>query len=352
MQRRRFFSTSAFGLAALWRAFSPAARTRTAAKILLREVAADVVIVGGGLGGCAAALAVLRSGRTAILTESTDWIGGQLTSQAVPPDEHPWIERFGASASYRRLRHEIRAHYRRHYRLTADARALEHLNPGNGFVSALCHEPRAALAALNALLAPYASSRKLLILLEHEPISAAMKGDRVQSVTVRDRATLAERVLHAPYFLDATELGDLLPLATAEFVTGAEAQAEHGEPHAPAEANPDNQQSFTCCFAVDYLDGQDHTIERPADYAFWREFVPALKHAWPGRLLDLNFSDPVTLKSASRGFDPRGTGMGLWVYRRIVDASSEFPARCVPGQLRDLADQLAAKRLLARAAGW
>ncbi len=109
-------------------------------------------------------------------------------------------------------------------------------------------------------------------------------------------------------------------------MTGAEGHAEHGEPHAPAEANPDNQQSFTCCFAVDYLDGQDHTIERPAEYPFWREFVPALKHAWPGRLLDLNYSDPVTLKSASRGFDPRGTGKGLWVYRRIVD-----PANFQPG---------------------
>ena len=246
----------------------------------------------------------LRSGRTAVLTESTDWIGGQLTSQAVPPDEHPWIERFGASASYRRLRHEIRDLLSTPLPLDRRSPANERLNPGNGSVSALCHEPRAALAALTALLAPFASSRKLLILLEHEPIAAAMQGDRVQSVTVRDRATLAERSLLAPYFLDATELGDLLPLAGVEFVTGAEGQAEHGEPHAPAEANPDNQQSFTCCFAVDYLDGQDHTIERPAEYAFWRDFVPALKPAWPGRLLDLNYSDPVTLKSASRGLIP------------------------------------------------
>ena len=80
------------------------------------------------------------------------------------------------------------------------------------------------------------------MLLEHEPIAAAVQGDRVQSVTVRDRQTLVERTLHAPYFLDATELGDLLPLAGVEFVTGAEGQAEHGEPHAPADANPDNQQ--------------------------------------------------------------------------------------------------------------
>src|SRR5580692_5039967 len=64
-----------------------------------REIAADVVIVGGGLGGCAAALSALRAGRTVVLTEPTDWIGGQLTAQAVPPDEHPWVEQFGVNAS-------------------------------------------------------------------------------------------------------------------------------------------------------------------------------------------------------------------------------------------------------------
>lgn len=46
---------------------------------------ADVVIIGGGTGGFAAALASAESGKSVILTEETVWIGGQLTSQAVPP---------------------------------------------------------------------------------------------------------------------------------------------------------------------------------------------------------------------------------------------------------------------------
>ena len=54
-----------------------------------KELAADLVILGGGLGGCAAALAAARNGLRVILTEETDWIGGQLTAQAVPPDENP-----------------------------------------------------------------------------------------------------------------------------------------------------------------------------------------------------------------------------------------------------------------------
>ena len=31
-----------------------------------------------------------------VVTEETDWIGGQLTAQAVPPDEHAWIESYGS----------------------------------------------------------------------------------------------------------------------------------------------------------------------------------------------------------------------------------------------------------------
>jgi NADPH-dependent 2,4-dienoyl-CoA reductase/sulfur reductase-like enzyme len=71
----------------------------------------DVLIVGGGLGGVAAALAAKRRGASVILTEETDWLGGQLTTQGVPPDEHPWIEEKGCTAGYRALREGIRAHF-------------------------------------------------------------------------------------------------------------------------------------------------------------------------------------------------------------------------------------------------
>ena len=39
---------------------------------------ADIVIIGGGLGGVASALSSLRNGKKVILTEETDWLGGQL----------------------------------------------------------------------------------------------------------------------------------------------------------------------------------------------------------------------------------------------------------------------------------
>src|SRR5713101_3853117 len=141
MNRRNFLTAVACG------PFLFPSRLR-ADKAKPRELRADVVIIGGGTGGVAAALAAARGGARVILTEETDWIGGQLTAQAVPPDEHPWIESFGATRLYRRFRDSVRDYYRRHYPLTAEARTRQDLNPGNGRVSRLCHEPRVALAVL------------------------------------------------------------------------------------------------------------------------------------------------------------------------------------------------------------
>ena len=98
-------------------------------KISPKELRADLVIIGGGLGGCAAALAAARNGLRVIMTEETDWIGGQLTSQAVPPDENQWIERHGGTLSYQELRNRIRDYYRRNFPLTDAAKAEPQLNP-------------------------------------------------------------------------------------------------------------------------------------------------------------------------------------------------------------------------------
>jgi hypothetical protein len=59
----------------------------------------------------------------------------------------------GLHRDYRALREGIPAHYRAHFPLTPAARARRHLNPGNGTVSKLCHEPRAALAVIDGLAA-------------------------------------------------------------------------------------------------------------------------------------------------------------------------------------------------------
>jgi hypothetical protein len=295
------------------------------------ELNCDVAVIGGGTGGFAAALSALRNGLRVVLTEETDWIGGQLTAQAVPPDEHPWIEQFGSTQSYRDYRSAVRAHYRRLFPLTMKAREERNLNPGNGSVSRLTHEFGVSVAVLQAMLAPYLANRQLTLLLEHAPASATTEGDRVSSIVIRDAKTETRRTITAKYFIDATELGDLLALAKVEHVTGAEAQSQTGELHAGPVALPLDNQAFTFCFAMDYREGEDHTIDKPADYGFWRDYIPHLSPAWKGPLLNWNVCDPRTLETRKAFFEPNPVsakpGLNWWTYRRIADRSNFTPGR-------------------------
>src|SRR5690606_11700156 len=132
------------------------------------------------------------------------------------------------------------------------------------------------LAALTDMLAPFASAGRLTVLREHAPVAAAADGDRVRSVTVRDPTSGDRRTLVAPYILAATELGEVLELANVEPVIGFEAAASTGDRSAPEAAQPLNQQAFTVCFPMEYRPGEDHTIDPPEEYAFWRDYVPDL----------------------------------------------------------------------------
>ena len=296
----------------------------------MTDIHAAVAVIGGGLGGVAAALAALEAGKTVVLTEQYPWLGGQLTSQAVPPDEHTWIEQFGCTASYRALRDRIREYYRDWYPLNAQARAQRHLNPGAGLVSRLCIEPRAAVAVIEAMLAPHRAGGRLTVLDGVVPVSAETDGDQVRAVIVADVSTGERTTVRADYFLDATETGDLLPLAGVEYVTGFESQSDTGEPSAPAEAQPDNVQAISWCFVIDHVPGADHTIPKPDSYDYWRSVQPDF---WGDRLLSLTAPHPRTLETVTRTFTPTieddpfatladqrvdGGDGELWTFRRIA----------------------------------
>jgi hypothetical protein len=307
MQRRTFFKSAAAGMLG---------------KAAGGESRFDFAVIGGGTGGVAAALAALRSGLRVVMTEPTRWIGGQLTSQGVPPDEHAWIEQFGRTALYAEYRNRVRRFYREEYRLRPEAARARYLNPGGGLVSGLTHEPRVSWLVLEGMLTPYRTSGQLTVLLEHRPVAALVQQERVEAVTLRGPER--EVTVSASYFVDATEMGDLLPLTKTEFVTGFESRRDTGEPSAPEQAQPANLQAFTWCFAAEYREGEDHTIDRPAQYGFWRDYVPKMRPAWPGKLLSWQMSNPVTLAVRDVSFDPSGKGspsgpLNLWLYRRIVD---------------------------------
>lgn len=67
----------------------------------------EVLILGGGTSAVSAAIALAEMDVSCVIVEETNWIGGQLTSQAVPSDEHIWIEQFGSTRRYRDFRNQL-----------------------------------------------------------------------------------------------------------------------------------------------------------------------------------------------------------------------------------------------------
>ena len=127
------------------------------------------------------------------------------------------------------------------------------------------------------------------------------------------------QMLQSTNIIDATELGDLLELADVEHVIGADSQDQTGELHAvEGDPAPLDQQAITWCFALDYLPGEDHTIDKPADYDFWKGYQADF---WPGPLLGWEDVDPQTLETRYRAiFDGPQHGATVhdfWRYRRI-----------------------------------
>ncbi len=325
MRRRHFLRTSA--TAALASPFLLSGCAQGGFK-------ADVVIIGASMGGVAAALAAARRGLKVVLTEEMSIPGGQLTSQGVPPDEHAWIEEQGAPSSYRSFRERVRSRYGQAWQVSPEA-----LNPGACGVSRICHAPSIATAVLQEMLQEHAERIRFMPLCV--PEIAGGHRDHIEQIQMRSLTDGKAFILEAPLFVDATERGDLLPLTGAEYVTGSEGQAAYGEPHATSEPDPTNEQAFTWCAAIGYdplfdpnrsaaPGGVNATLlETPRNYTFWKDFLPELTPAWSGRLLDLSYSNPITLEPRRLDFDPRPEAkterFNLWVYRRLQQAGRMWP---------------------------
>ena len=278
-------------------------------------------------------MALARMGVRCVLTEPTDWLGGQLTTQAVPPDEHPWIEcgdgPATASATYLDYRRRVRRWYRDHRPLADAALNNAKLNPGGGWVSHLCHEPRIGMQVIEQMLGPGRAAGLIDVRLHHRPIGADVQGDRVRTVLFEHIQTGARLEVEPAYVLDATELGDVLSLAAVEHDIGSDGSKRYGEMHARrVDPDPQDQQSFCWCFALEHRLGEDHTIDRPAEYERWASYRPTLDPPWPGPLFSWEIlghgGQPRTLTMSSPdGPDP--DHWELWRYRRIANPAIYRP---------------------------
>jgi hypothetical protein len=283
------------------------------------HVGCEVLVVGGGTGGVAAALAAARAGRTVCLLEETDWIGGQLTAQGVSAlDEHEHIERFGGTRTYYALREAIRDHYRRRSPALA---AQPQPNPGACWVTRLAFEPRVALGILESWIEPFVATGRLRLYRRTKATAVETVSDRI---TRLHAVHLDERrwwTFHPDVVIDATELGDVLPLAGAEHRLGAESRAQTGEPHAqPHEPKAHCVQSFTYTFVLERAPaGRRSVIARPEKYEHYRDGQPYTLRIFVhgGEIYgeETRWLDYRVFERAA------GTKGGLWTYRRLVDRS-------------------------------
>lgn len=261
------------------------------------------MVAGGGLGGVAAALSATAMGAHAVLVEETDWLGGQATSQGVSAlDEHRFIEAYGATARYTDFRERIRLHYRTGYDLSDAGCSARYLNPGSADPGRrFAFEPAVGASVLAEMVRPPRESGLLEVAFDSRVVGVECKLGRITQVSVLDRRTGRCRDLAPECVVDATELGDILPLAGAPYRTGVESHAETGEPSAPVQELRAATQAITFTFAVEMRPGESHVISRPPQYD---ELLATHGFTFNG----------------FRMFEPAVFGRSFWEYRRILDA--------------------------------
>jgi hypothetical protein len=287
----------------------------SAPKILV----ADITIAGGGMGGVAAALAAGEHTQV-VMTEETSWLGGQLSSQAVSAlDENKYVETTGACLNYLQMREAIRQAYRDSGKLKDVAKADPILNPGSCWVTRLAFEPKVALSVIDQMLAPQITGGALTILKRTKIVAVHLVGDDPQKAESPDAANIDALLavnldtgefveIQGQIAIDATELGDLMPLAKIPYQTGSDSRWVTGEAFAPETANAENVQDFTYPFILTYHPGENHTIEKPEDYD---DFLAAGKFSFDGYKM---FAETDDIKDGK----PRHL-LPFWTYRRLID---------------------------------
>lgn len=299
----------------------------------MKQLQVQAAVIGASLGGVMAAWQLCRAGVQTLLTSQYAWIGGQMTSQGVPPDEHRHIESFGASESYRAFRHAVRAHYAAQPGFTDHSLMTEGCNPGDGWVSRLCFEPAVAEQYFRTLLQPFIDNGLLVLLEDVYPVSACRRERIVESVSVQGVRSPAERaVIRADYFLDGTDTGALLALANLPYRLGKESRTEFSEPQAPEKADTRDQQPVTFVCALRLHPKPVAPIAKPAEYEFWRSHClprygyPLFSDHLPGHEPFSSIRLPFFSKAAMAGECTDQT-LDLWRYRRVVAAHNWQPAK-------------------------
>lgn len=174
----------------------------------------DVLVVGGGTGGTAAALQAARRGAQTILVSEFPWLGGMLTSAGVSaPDGNELVAfQMGIWGAF--------------------LRELERRQPSrldHAWVSFFTYDPRVGAQ----IFADWVKELpNLQWIAGQTPLEVSRQNDRITGVRFADYS------IQAKIIIDGTELGDLLELAAIPHRWGWELQSIWQEPSAPVAPTP------------------------------------------------------------------------------------------------------------------
>lgn len=248
----------------------------------------QVVVVGGSLGGVAAAGHAMASGATTCLIEVAPWLGGQISSQGVSAlDESLRMRQANnLSPSWQRFRQLIKQQV---VNLPAwspggTSRSVADIN--SCWVGTLCFPPQAGANASEQFLTdtnPSAPTSRWATMTAFKGAEFDATGRRITAVygvrripkdpgyrpLGRLSAELADWYSWSPtaefdrvpvklqpppgqsmIVIDATDTGELVAWAKVPYRVGSESKATTGEPNAAAFDNPDCTQAFTYPFAL------------------------------------------------------------------------------------------------------
>jgi hypothetical protein len=288
-------------------------------------VACEVLIVGGGLSGVATAYESLHAGRTVCMTEVTDWMGGQLSSQGTAALDEARKQRSQLfySHGYNELRQRIEEEYGQ-------------LNPGDCWVSAACFIPRDAHDILAEQLEDaadegdgellwfpstvikeldYSADGRLIegaIAIQHQPapgteplnteplsqmIEDAYRYDDSERLakTIIQFVPLASESSHdssetsqpspAPwYVIEATETGELIALADVPYRLGIDPRTYLNPSSASESGDPYCTQGFTYTFAMQQTEDPQEQIKP----SFYDKYQPYYGYDPNPNLADFN----------------------------------------------------------------
>jgi FAD dependent oxidoreductase len=271
-----------------------------------QAIACDMLIVGGGLSGVAAAYEGLHAGRTVCMTELTDWVGGQISSQGTSALDETTAQRSQLlfPKGYLEFRNAI-------------FERVKQQSPGNCWVSSACFLPSMGNEILRAMLeraqkqgkgtllffpntvvkslqvSPQTTGAKILQVraIQHQaqPNTPPLNSDFLSQewddfYSETDSPRLAKTVLtFTPppsgqwMVIEATETGELLALADLPYRVGVD-PLTYKEPSSSSKtAYPFCPQAFTYTFAMESTT-QPETVAPPP---FYKQYEPFYSYDAP-----------------------------------------------------------------------